>query len=381
MEYKTVLLKNISVEVQLSVFGAGRGAAECHAMIRTLNTSLNTDDQIRNLETAVDVISSTGIIGKNMSLVYRRYFMSDPANQYRLLKRTLSGAISITGQAPLDYAKTALWCYFVEDAIIEEENGATIMKHSAYEHYYYTGLHSVTSPDEYTQTLQMFNTLRTFLKQENLSFTEELVRTWIYVQGVDTHYAGMVRARKEVFDEEGLTEHTHYIASTGIEGRFRLPQSLVYMDAYALKGMLQGQLSYLHAPEYLSPTSKYGVTFERGSCVDYGDRKHVFISGTASIDKYGEILFPYDVMAQAKRALMNILGLLNEAGADFDDLSQLIVYLRDMADYPLIKPFVESMLPNVPTVFLLAPVCRPGWLIEMECMAACPHSDNILKPF
>lgn len=381
MEYKTVLLKNISVEVQLSLFGAGRGAAECHAMIRILNTSLNADDQIRNLETAVDVISSTGIIGKNMSLVYRRYFMSDPANQYRLLKRTLSGAISITGQAPLDYAKTALWCYFVEDAIIEEENGATIMKHSAYEHYYYTGLHSVTSPDEYTQTLQIFNTLRTSLKQENLSFAEELVRTWIYVQGVDTHYAGMVRARKEVFDEEGLTEHTHYIASTGIEGRFRLPQSLVYMDAYALKGMLQGQLSYLHAPEYLSPTSKYGVTFERGSCVDYGDRKHVFISGTASIDKYGEILFPYDVMAQAKRALMNILGLLNEAGADFDDLSQLIVYLRDMADYPLIKPFVESMLPNVPTVFLLAPVCRPGWLIEMECMAACPHSDNILKPF
>lgn len=381
MEYKTVLLKNISVEVQLSVFGAGRGAAECHAMIRTLNTSLNADDQIRNLETAVDVISSTGIIGKNMSLVYRRYFMSDPANQYRLLKRTLSGAISITGQAPLDYAKTALWCYFVEDAIIEEENGATIMKHSAYEHYYYTGLHSVTSPDEYTQTFQIFNTLRTSLKQENLSFAEELVRTWIYVQGVDTHYAGMVRARKEVFDEEGLTEHTHYIASTGIEGRFRLPQLLIYMDAYAVKGMLQGQLSYLHAPEYLSPTSKYGVTFERGSCVDYGDRKHVFISGTASIDKYGEILFPYDVMAQAKRALMNILGLLNEAGADFDDLSQLIVYLRDMADYPLIKPFVESMLPNVPTVFLLAPVCRPGWLIEMECMAACPHSDNILKPF
>ena len=39
-------------------------------------------------------------------------------------------------------------------------------------------------------------------------------------QGVDTHYAGMVRARKEVFDEEGLTEHTHYIASTESKGVF-----------------------------------------------------------------------------------------------------------------------------------------------------------------
>jgi hypothetical protein len=25
--------------------------------------------------------------------------------------------------------------------------------------------------------------------------------------------------------------------------------------------------------------------------------------------------------------------------------------------------------PEHPKVFLLAPVCRPGWLVEMECMA------------
>ena len=219
------------------------------------------------------------------------------------------------------------------------------------------------------------------LRKTDPKAADELVRTWIYVQGVDTHYAGMVRARKEVFDEEGLTEHTHYIASTGIEGRFRLPQSLVYMDAYAIRGMSRGQLNYLHALEYLSPTSNYGVTFERGSIVNYGDRNHIFISGTASIDKHGEILYPQDVMAQAKRALMNILGLLSEGGANFDDLAQLIVYLRDPADYPVIKPFIESMLPEVPAVYVLAPVCRPGWLIEMECMAVCPNMNDMLRPF
>ena len=242
-------------------------------------------------------------------------------------------------------------------------------------------MNSTADTGEYTQTLELFNDLRTSLKQGNLSFADELVRTWIYVQGVDTHYAGMVRARKEVFDEEGLTEHTHYIASTGIEGRFRLPQSLVYMDAYAIRGMSRGQLNYLHALEYLSPTSNYGVTFERGSIVNYGDRNHIFISGTASIDKHGEILYPQDVMAQAKRALMNILGLLSEGGANFDDLAQLIVYLRDPADYPVIKPFIESMLPEVPAVYVLAPVCRPGWLIEMECMAVCPNMNDMLRPF
>ena len=25
--------------------------------------------------------------------------------------------------------------------------------------------------------------------------------------------------------------------------------------------------------------------------------------------------------------------------------------------------------PNVPRMITLAPVCRPGWLVEMECMA------------
>ena len=380
MEYNTVLLKNISVEVQLSSFGTKSGTTEYHAMIHVLDTSLNAEEQIRNLETAVDVISSK-IIGKKVSLVWRRYFMSDPANQHDLLKRYLPGAVSITGQAPLDYAKMSLWCYFVENATVEEQDGVAVMKHADYEHYYYTGLHDTTKSDEYEQTMDIFNELRNYLKQENISFSEELVRTWIYVQGVDTHYAGMVRARKEVFDEEGLTEHTHYIASTGIEGRFTAPKSLVYMDAYAVKGLQQGQLQYLYAPEYLSPTSKYGVTFERGSVVEYGDRKHIFISGTASIDKYGEILFPCDVMAQSKRALMNIMGLLNETGAEFEDIAQLIVYMRDPADYPVIKPFVESMLPDAPCVFVLAPVCRPGWLIEMECLAICPNANTMLTSF
>ena len=381
MRYRTVILKSISVEVQLSFFGTETGSTECHAMLHTLSTSLNAEEQIRNLETAAGILSADGIAGENMSLVFRRYFMSDPANQWQLLKSDLPGALSITGQAPLDYAKVALWCYLVEDATVEDADGMTVVKHSDYEHYYYTGLNSTAGTGEYTQTLELFNALRTSLKRENLSFTDELVRTWIYVQGVDTHYAGMVRARKEVFDEEGLTECTHYIASTGIEGRFRLPQSLVYMDAYAIRGMSRGQLSYLHALEYLSPTSQYGVTFERGSIVNYGDRNHIFISGTASIDKHGEILDPQDVMAQAKRALMNILGLLSEGGANFDDLAQLIVYLRDPADYPVIKPFIESMLPEVPAVYVLAPVCRPGWLIEMECMAVCSNDNDALKPF
>jgi enamine deaminase RidA (YjgF/YER057c/UK114 family) len=45
------------------------------------------------------------------------------------------------------------------------------------------------------------------------------------------------------------------------------------------------------------------------------------------------------------------------------------VYLRDMGDYAVVKRMFDERFPQTPKVILLAPVCRPGWLIEMECMA------------
>ena len=37
----------------------------------------------------------------------------------------------------------------------------------------------------------------------------------------------------------------------------------------------------------------------------------------------------------------------------------------------------DKRFPHTPKVFVHAPVCRPGWLIEMECMGvkACKNKD------
>ena len=42
---------------------------------------------------------------------------------------------------------------------------------------------------------------------------------------------------------------------------------------------------YQYQYEDVNRTYEYGVTFERGTAVTYGDRRHVFIAGTASIDR------------------------------------------------------------------------------------------------
>ena len=109
--------------------------------------------------------------------------------------------------------------------------------------------------------------------------------------------------------------------------------------------------------------------------MDYGDRRQVFISGTASINNKGEVVCPGDIRKQTERMWENVEALLKEADCGFGDVGHIIVYLRDMADYTVVKEMFDERFPDTPRVITLAPVCRPGWLVEMECMAMKKISD------
>ena len=152
------------------------------------------------------------------------------------------------------------------------------------------------------------------------------------------------------------------------------------MGTYAIKGLQPGQQKYLYALSHLNKTIEYGVTFERATLVEYGDRGHIYISGTASIDNKGKVVHIGDIRRQTERMWENVEALLNEGGMDFKDMMQIIVYLRDTADYAIVSRMFKERFPDIPTVITLAPVCRPQWLIEMECIAAderhTPHYRN-----
>ncbi len=142
------------------------------------------------------------------------------------------------------------------------------------------------------------------------------------------------------------------------------------MDAYAVTGINKGLIHYIQAPEHLSPTHAYGVTFERATAVELGETDFLFISGTASIDKKGEVVFPGDIVKQTEHTLKNIAALVQAAGFTETDLSHLIIYLRDPADYTFVKPLIDTFVLNLPAIYVKAFVCRPGWLIEIEAAAA-----------
>lgn len=377
MEYK-VLLGKYS-EIQLATFSpaTNNGTNEYHALIKLKEvTHMNATEQVSLLKKAFEKLQEEIFPA---SLVWKRYFLSDPCNQYELFESP-GQLMSLVGQAPLDGSKIAMWCYFVQEGQLAADDHLVTLSRPDYKHYYYYGLKDL-SEGPYAQTIKLFNNLKESMALNSLNMAEHLIRTWVYVQAVDINYEGMVKARREVFEQEGLSENTHYVSSTGIEGRHYLPSSLVFMDAYVLEGLKEEQLRFLYAPEHLSPTQVYGVTFERGTTIEYGDRRHVFISGTASIDNRGRTLYSMDIQAQTERMFENVEALLTEAGAGFGDLAHVIVYLRDMADYGVVKRLVNSKLPEVPQVFVLAPVCRTQWLVEMECMAILPVSDNDFAPF
>ena len=50
-------------------------------------------------------------------------------------------------------------------------------------------------------------------------------------------------------------------------------------------------------------------------------------------------------------------------------MTYFIVYLRDIADAPVLRRYMQIRFPNTPFLLTEARVCRPEWLIEVEGMA------------
>lgn len=384
MNYKKKKYEDKAVEAQIASFTGNGGITEYQVFLQVTDPMLPFEQQLQHIQQAyVSVVKEE--LADDAVAVFRRYFLSDAANQADFVMawecENAFCALSVVQQAPLNGTKIAIWTWFQTGVSVEtEKNGMLKATHNGYTQYWTGGAFNRASNSEY-QTRLLLNDYVMQLTEEGCKLATDCIRTWFFVQNVDVNYAGVVKARKEVFITQDLTEKTHYIASTGIGGRNADPAVLVTMDTYAVKGLKPEQIQFLYAPTHLNPTYEYGVTFERGTAVHYADRTQVFISGTASIDNKGNILYPGDICQQAARMLRNISALLTEAGATTEDIQQAIVYLRDTADYQVVEHFLAENYPGLPHIIVHAPVCRPGWLIEMECIAVVPSENTAFGVF
>ncbi len=382
MSFSNRILVFSNIRIEISCFETEGGVREYNAVLHIVNTNDTFEEQLQNIRSAYFYLLSN--LGHEVSPVFRRFFLSDAANQAEVLlageKSYPPCATSIVQQPPLDGSKIALWVYLCSGVEVTAADDGVAVGHNGLRHLWTAG-RSTPEGDSYAQTDTLLEHYVDKLDREYCRLADDCIRTWFFVRDVDVNYKGVVEARKELFRIHGLTEQTHYITSTGIEGRSADPRVSVLMDAYSIRGLQPGQQQFLLAPTHLNPTHEYGVTFERGVRVAYGDRSHIFISGTASIDNRGEIVAPGDIAAQTRRMFENIEALLTEAGAAMEDVAQMIVYLRDTADYSRVEAIVRERFGHIPGVITLAPVCRPGWLIETECIAIKQETNHTFKPF
>jgi len=203
----------------------------------------------------------------------------------------------------------------------------------------------------------------------------------VYVRDLDNHYQDMVRARREYFAKRGLTDNSRYLASTGILGATYSPERIVSLDSLSIGGLAAGQVIRMEALSHLRATILYGVTFERGLRVRFGDRSHLYISGTASINRDGEVLHKGDAELQTRRAVENVRALLAAQSATLESMAYVIAYVRNAHDRQQVGRVLDEALgKKVPVVVTEAAVCRPTWLMELEGVAIIPDQTEF-APF
>ena len=301
---------------------------------------------------------------ENRHLQYCKVFLSDAQNQKAALKESLlyteflsKQACTIVEQPPLNGSKISLLVKTTDNTTLVIFQSLRLSEEEA------------VGKTSYEQTRMLFDKYKKSVEGKGLTMERNLVRTWIYIAHIDVNYQGVVEARNDVFDQEGLTANTHYIASTGIGGSTPVRHAVVAMDFLTIPDIEETDKKYLQALDHLNPTHEYGVAFERGTRVTLPDKQQYFISGTASIDKHGDILYPHDIVKQTGRLLENIGALLKDGNATMNDIRYFIIYLRDISDYQTVRHLMLQFYPQIPHIIVEARVCRPGWLIEMECVA------------
>lgn len=380
------------VSVNVSRFRGPSGVDEYHLVVQPTEYG-SIDAQLEWVACGYrSTLESIGLSPR--TAILRRFFCSDLQNQAGALEACPISrcgqtadpcAVSWVGQPPGLPAKVILWAYHVKDRSGELETGLRgshlTFRRGELSHHWTTGITCTNDKTSYHQTRGIFERYNAWLREQGMTLADHVMRTWLFVRDIDANYQGLVAARREFFAEHGLTADTHFIASSGIGGSNADPAAIVTLDAYAISGVQPEQIRFLAAPDHLSPTYVYGVTFERGTSIAYRDRKHVIISGTASIDHQGKILYPGDVSRQLDRTFENIEALLKHAGATLNDMSAFIVYIRDPSDCATARQQMRDRFGQAPIAVLVAPVCRPGWLIEVEGTAVVPESNPELPPF
>jgi enamine deaminase RidA (YjgF/YER057c/UK114 family) len=221
----------------------------------------------------------------------------------------------------------------------------------------------------------------------------KVVRTWWYLGDITGEVGGrqrymeLNRARAEFYggikfnasQRRESAPSDCYPASTGIG---MTPNTGMILALQALKTDRPDVLllplenpvqtpAYDYEPWY-SPRSP---RFSRAMALVTSEQITVWISGTASIVR-SEACHLDDIVAQTEQTLDNIAALISSEnferhggaglGAALRELAKIRVYVKRVKDVAACRAVCEQRLGAIPALYLIADVCRPELLVEIE---------------
>jgi enamine deaminase RidA (YjgF/YER057c/UK114 family) len=105
---------------------------------------------------------------------------------------------------------------------------------------------------------------------------------------------------------------------------------------------------------------------------------HVYVAGTTSTDKDGELVHAGDAYRQTVRVIENVRAGLQALGADLADVVRTRVYVTDMEQWEAVGKAHAEFFREFPPACTMVEVSRlalPEMLVEMEVEAYSPPDD------
>jgi chorismate lyase/3-hydroxybenzoate synthase len=204
-----------------------------------------------------------------------------------------------------------------------------------------------------------------------------LLRMWNYFpaitvqQGELNRYQTFCLGRQDALDTFGNFGYSPP-AATAI-GTAQAGLQLYFIAAKSAGMQLENprQTSAFLYPRQYGPVSP---AFSRATVKDWGQGKHIYISGTTSIVGH-ETLHVGDPLAQLEETLCNLEALLGHGDDTLGlpiravrELTQLKVYVHDPVSLPLLQARLTAYLAGskASVLYLQGDVCRADLMVEME---------------
>jgi enamine deaminase RidA (YjgF/YER057c/UK114 family) len=245
----------------------------------------------------------------------------------------------------------------------------------------------------YDQTTSILRQFRSLLSATDMHFCQT-IRTWFYLGGIlepdgmAHRYEQFNLARADFYRGHPFfagrrpeQSHSAYPASTAVGaagGGLCAGAIVLATDRRDVAVVPLENPQQRPAFDYSPGCDLSSPRFSRAVAVASGTDAMIFISGTASITER-DTRYAGDVVAQTTQTLDNIAVLISKDNlrrhglcgfhATLDGLAAMRVYLKRLEDCAAVRQVCEDRAGKIPTAYVVADLCRPGLLVEIEGVA------------